>query len=418
MVCSKNKEAARPRLLVPKEAINPCFRPWLTAQQRTQLFYGGAGSGKSVFVATRVALDALQARNTLVVRRVERTIKTSAYNEVKKAIGRLGLSPHFKAHESDLVLHCLPTGAQIIFRGLDDAEKVKSITPLRGVLTDIWVEEATECGRADIKQLEKRLRGISDKRKRLTMTFNPVSRGHWLYRAYFHALREENLPYCDEQLLVVRTTYRDNAFLTDDDRAAYEREQDPYFRAVYTLGEWGLQAGGILTRFEEANLSGLPRPAGRLRVGLDFGYARDPAAYVLLLTDARQGTIYVLAGEYLYGLSNRALAQRLKPVAGGLPVVCDSAEPKSIAELRQHGLNALPARKGADSLRHGLRYLAAQRIVVDKGCVQVLEELRNYRWKQDKWGMALPVPQGEDHLMDAMRYALEQDSLGSAAAAR
>lgn len=323
-----------PRLVVPREALNPCYRPWLNAPQRTQLFFGGAGSGKSVFVATRVALDALQGRNTLVVRRVGRTLKTSVVNEVNKAIHRLGLQPWFSWRESDLVMDCLPTGRQIIFRGLDDPEKMKSITPARGPLTDVWVEEATECARGDLKQLDKRLRGISPLPKRLTMTFNPISRGHWLYREYFAHWQEGQALYQDDRLLAVRTTYRDNLFLTPQDRAAYEGERDAYYRQVYTLGEWGLQAGGILTRFEEADLSGLPRVKARLRLGLDFGYARAPAAYLLAMVEPGEGSVYVLEGRYLRGLSNQALARHLIPVAQGLPVYCDSAEPKSIAALR------------------------------------------------------------------------------------
>ena len=117
------------------------------------------------------------------------------------------------------------------------------------------------------------------------------------------------------------------------------------------------------------------------------------------------------------GLSNEQLARRLAGFAGRHPLTCDSAEPKSIAELRRHGIMAIPARKGPDSLRHGLRWLQGMEIIVDHACVNMMEELEGYRWRKDAAGNSLPIPQGEDHLIDAMRYALEGDSLGSVAGA-
>ncbi len=319
---------------MPRSAFNAAYLPYLTASQRVQIFYGGAGSGKSVFLAARALLDAMTGRNTLVVRQVARTLRASCFAEVQKSVARFGLGDWFQVSRSEMSLTCRHNGAQLLFLGLDDVEKVKSLTPGRGALTDIWVEEATETAYTDVKQLEKRLRGISPHKKRLTLSFNPVSRAHWIYRTYFSDFKEDAGLLTTPHLLILRTTYKDNRFLSPDDRAGMENEADPYFRQVYTLGEWGLQAGGILTRFEEADLSGLPRVKARLRLGLDFGYARAPAAYLLAMVEPGEGSVYVLEGRYLRGLSNQALARHLIPVAQGLPVYCDSAEPKSIAALR------------------------------------------------------------------------------------
>ena len=107
-----------------------------------------------------------------------RTLRASCFAEVQKSISRFGLSHMFSISKSELSVTCYSNGAQLLFLGLDDVEKVKSLTPRRGALTDIWVEEATETRRADLRQLEKRLRGPSAHSKRLTMSFNPVSRGH------------------------------------------------------------------------------------------------------------------------------------------------------------------------------------------------------------------------------------------------
>lgn len=406
------------RIIVPREGILPVYRPYLCAPQRTQLFFGGAGSGKSVFLATRAVLDALTGRNTLVVRQVQRTLRHSAFNELRKAMHRFGLQEQFLVSLSDLAMTCTHSGAQILCLGLNDVEKIKSITPQRGVLTDIWVEEATECRYKDLKQLEKRLRGQSAHRKRLSLSFNPVHKGHWLFRTYFSSWPEGQRLQVDEELLILRTSYLDNPFLTEDDRAAYAGEKDSYFHRVYTMGEWGELSGAVFTGWRAADLSQRPVEGKQLRFGLDFGFAKDPCAALKLMYDAANRRILVLEELRLHGVGNAQLAERLRAFAGRQPIICDSAEPKSIAELRAHGIRAIAARKGADSLRHGLQWLQAREILVDQRCRGLMAELHNYRWRQDAAGESLPVPEGEDHLLDAMRYALEMDMQGRFAEAQ
>ena len=405
-----------PQLLVPARAFNAAYLPYLQSPQRVQLFFGGAGSGKSAFLAARAVLDALSGRNTLVVRQVARTLRASCFAEVQKSISRFGLSHMFSISKSELSVTCYSNGAQLLFLGLDDVEKVKSLTPRRGALTDIWVEEATETRRADLRQLEKRLRGPSAHSKRLTMSFNPVSRGHWLYKEYFAAFPEDRGLLITPDLLILRTTYRDNRFLAPDDIRALEAEKDPYFHQVYTLGEWGQLGGSVFSNWAVGEP---PREIDRtwLRCGLDFGYAADPAAAVLAAFDRKKGTLYILEEFKQAGLTNDLLALRLKALCGTLPVTCDSAEPKSIAELRRHGVQALPARKGPDSVLHGLQWLNQQKMVLAPKCVHLREELLGCRWADDGHGGFLPRPAGEDHLIDALRYAMERDSQGQAALA-
>ena len=407
--------AAKPRLIVPESAFNPVYLPFLTAPQRTQIFFGGAGSGKSVFLAGRVTLDALCGRNTLVVRQVARSLNSSCFAEAQKAIARFGLQRFFIVNRGQMCITCSRNDAQILFSGLDDVEKIKSITPKKGVLTDVWVEEATQTAWADIKQLEKRLRGISRHPKRLTLSFNPLSRGHWLYRTYFSGFPEDTGRLVTDKLLILRTTYLDNRFLSPEDREALEEESDPFFYQVYTRGQWGLMGGAVISNWKTALP---PQGLGRegLRCGLDFGYAKDPAAAVLAHYDKKRKQLWIVKEFCQTGLTNDALAQKLKEFAPGLPVVCDAAEPKSIAELRRHGLWAIPAKKGPDSVLHGLQWLMQQSILVSPDCACMQEELANYRWQPDGQGGHLPRPQGEDHLLDALRYALEMDSLDRSAA--
>ncbi len=404
------------RLTVPASAFNACYLPHLLAPQRTQIFFGGAGSGKSVFLAGRCALDAMAGRSTLVVRKVARTLRSSCFAEIGKGIERFGLSGAFTLRREDMTVTCGASGAQILLCGLDDVEKVKSITPQRGALTDVWVEEATEVALRDVKQLDKRLRGQSPHPKRLTLSFNPVSRAHWLYREYFADFPEDKGILVIPDLLILRTTHRDNRFLTPGDREALEGERDGYFRQVYTLGEWGEAGGTVLTGWKVGEP---PRdfPREELRCGVDFGFSQDPCAAVLLRYDARHRRIYALSEICERGLTNDRLAAKLRDMAGNIPVHCDSAEPKSIAELRQCGIHALPARKGPDSLAHGLRWLMGQEIVISPRCFNLREELMGYRWKPDGQGGYLPLPEGADHLIDAMRYALEGDAAHRSATA-
>lgn len=405
------------RLLLPREALNAAYRPCLHAPQRRQVYFGGASSGKSCFLATRALLDALQGRNTLIVRQVARTLRTSCWNEVAKAASRLNLAGCFRFSRTEMTVTALRNGAQLLFCGLDDVEKIKSITPARGALTDIWIEEATECAYQDYKQLEKRLRGPTRHPKRLTLSFNPVYKTHWLYREFFSGWQEDKPLLATPDLLILKTTYRDNAFLTPDDRAALEAEQDPYFYRVYTLGDWGVLGDVIFPRFTQQDLSQRLAAEEKRHCGLDFGFAADPCAAVLCAYDRARRRVYVFDELYAHGLTNDLLAARLRAFAGRTLVTCDSAEPKSIADLRREGVAALPARKGPDSLMHGIQWLRAQELIVDPRCRHLLHELTVYQWKRDRDGNTLPQPVDRDnHLIDALRYALEDEMDGRTAA--
>ncbi len=219
-------------------AFNEAYLPYIDEKSklrdtRIQIFFGGASSGKSYFIAQRVVSDAVDGRNTLVLRNVARTVRGSCWNEIIKAINTSGASRHFSISKTEMLITCNLNGSQILFSGLDDSEKIKSITPASGVLTDIWIEEATETSYDDFKQLEKRLRGESRHKKRITLSFNPVYKEHWIYREFFGNWQDGASEYHDDGLSILKTTYKDNRFLTDDDRLALENEQDEYYREVF-----------------------------------------------------------------------------------------------------------------------------------------------------------------------------------------
>ena len=241
----------------------------------------------------------------------------------------------FKINETDLTITCR-NGYQIIFAGLDDTEKLKSITSAQGVITDIWIEEATETEQASVKQLLKRQRGGSqDTPKRLTMSFNPILQTHWIYEEYFSkiAWADDQIEYTGDGLTILKTWYIHNRFLTEDDKRDLENETDKYYYNVYTLGNWGVLGNVIFTNWEVRDLSGMFDQFTNRRNGLDFGFSSDPAALSRSHYDRRRKTIYFYAELYERGLTNDVLAAELLPIIEQDQLRCDSAEPKSIAEL-------------------------------------------------------------------------------------
>ena len=218
---------------ISKKVFNDVYLPYLHNEDRYLLFYGGGSSGKSYFIAQRYIYKLLHNTrcNLLVVRQTGDTNRKSTFPLLKQVISNWNLGQHFKINESDMRIVCLLTGNEVAFAGLDDVEKIKSITFANGELTDIWVEEATECQEADINQLKVRLRGGKSK-KQIVLSFNPINIQHWIKKHFI-----------DSKLATVCfSTYKDNKFLTDDDRKALEdlKYTDEYTYEVYCLGHWGI----------------------------------------------------------------------------------------------------------------------------------------------------------------------------------
>ena len=421
--------------------INDIYLPLLDNHTRVQILFGGSSSGKSKFRAQHTVIDILQGkRNYLICRAVAKTIKRSVFAEIKKVITECGLLDKFKINETDLTITC-KNGYQILFAGLDDTEKLKSITPAKGVITDIWLEEATEANREDVKQLLKRQRGGDEQTaKRLFMTFNPIIRQHWIFKEYFAPIgwADEQTEYSGDGLYILKTIYKDNRFLTNADISDLENEKDPYFYNVYTLGNWGVLGNVIFTNWKIQDLSGMRDQFTNRRNGLDFGFSTDPAALSRSHYDKTRKTIYIFEELYETDLTNDILAERIKDMLGVYKevervdnsgkvikelvfdgterLICDSAEPKSVAELRRYKVDAYGARKGKDSVVHGIQWLQQQTIIIDTKCINMQNEIQTYKWKEDAGGAVvksggLPVPVDKNnHLIDATRYAYEDDS--------
>lgn len=238
---------------INKNVINDVYLPYLNNEDRYLIFYGGGSSGKSYYVAQRFIYQLIHPKryNLLVVRQTGDTNRKSTFPLLKQVISNWNLGKYFKINESDMRIKCLLTQNEVAFAGLDDVEKIKSITFENGELTTIWVEEATECQEADINQLKVRLRGGKSK-KQMVLTFNPINIQHWI-KGHF----------IDSGLATVCfSTYKDNKFLTDDDRKALEDLQytDEYTYRVYCLGEWGILGKTVFdARKIQERLKTLPR---------------------------------------------------------------------------------------------------------------------------------------------------------------
>lgn len=274
---------------ISKQVFNDVYLPFLDNTDRYLIFYGGGSSGKSYFIAQRFIYELIHPtrHNLLVVRQTGDTNRRSTFPLFKQVISNWNLSQHFKINESDMRIVCKLTGNEIAFAGLDDVEKIKSITFSNGELTDIWVEEATECQEADINQLKVRLRGGKTK-KQMVLSFNPINIQHWIKKHFI-----------DSGLATVCfSTYKDNKFLSDDDRKALEDLQyvDEYTYEVYCLGRWGIVGKTVFNaRAIQSRLESIPRA---LKTGyFTYDYDGMKISNIKWVND-RNGYIH------LYGIPN------------------------------------------------------------------------------------------------------------------
>lgn len=398
---------------INKKIFNEIYLYCLHDNTRTQIFFGGASAGKSQFVVgQRTVWDLMEGgRNYLILRNIARTSRTSTFNEVKQTIQNWKVNHLFHILESTMTITCIANGYQCLFEGLDNVEKLKSIKPAKGNITDIIVEEATETKQDDIKQLSKRLRGLTEKPKRLVLLFNPILKSHWIYKEFFAGkFMDGDIYYSDDHLFILKTTYKDNRFLEKEDIYELENEKVAYFHDVYTLGNWGTLGGVIFKNWKVADLSNMMDQFTNIKNGLDFGYSTDPMAFNRMHYDKMRKKIYIFHEEHEHDLTNPQIADLIGPVLGKDLVICDSAEPKSIKELQNCGIKAYGAVKGKDSVNHGIQFLQQHEIIVDRQCQETINEFELYQWAKlrDGTDSGKPVDKNNHHI-DDIRYALESE---------
>ena len=393
---------------------NPAYIPYMNKPQFLQIFFGGSSSGKSYVITDKIVAECYSGINWLCCRNVANTIRRSLFNEITKSISNMGLREYFAINKSDMIITCKRNEKQILFCGLDDPEKVKSITPQNGVLERIFIEEATEISRGAYLQLKKRLRGESKHSKHILMAFNPILKSHWIYQEFFSGWQDDKNVYEDANTLIVKTTYKDNVFLTDEDRKLLEDETDPYFYNVYTLGNWGVLGNVIFKNWRVEDISALIPQFDKIYNGLDFGYSSDPNALIRLHLDKKRKKIYVFEEGGQAGMSDSELVNLCNDMIGDQYITCDSAEPKTIDYLANSGIKAVGAIKGADSINRGIRFLQDYEIIIHIQCQNFKNEIEQYHWKEDKLGNAMAIPvDANNHWIDALRYALCDEILSA-----
>lgn len=381
------------------DLTNDSFYPLHKDKSRYLVLYGGAGSGKSVFAAQKLLVRMLTERphRFLVVRKVAKTLRCSVFSLCQDIISEWGLTKLFKINKSDMAITCI-NGNQILFAGLDDVEKLKSIAGITG----IWIEEASELEEGDFHQLDLRLRGKTRHYKQIMLSFNPISALHWLKRAFF------DIP--KDGASVIHSTYKDNKFLDPEYAKVLEalKIQDRVLYDIYALGKWGVLGNLILTNWTVDKATPVDDSAyDRVLNGMDFGF-NHPSA--LVRVGLKDGELYIFDEIYERGLTNAELIDRVKEkVPKNQNITADSAEPARIKEFRQSGFLVRPSVKGANSVRDGIDFLRRYKIHIHPSCANTVKEIQGWKYKEDRDGNVLeePVPFMDD-AMAALRYATEE----------
>lgn len=372
----------------------------------TEVHYGGASSGKSHGVIQKVVYKACQnwkhPRKILFLRKVGATVYDSIFEDVKQCLESWGLLDSCKVNNSAYRIE-LPNGAQFIFKGLDNPEKIKSI---KGV-SDVVMEEASEFTLDDYTQLTLRLRDKKHKYKQIYLMFNPVSKVNWTYNAFFIKQPKNTVVY--------HTSYKDNRFLdkvTIENIEELANRNEAYYK-IYALGEFATLDKLIFPKYEKKlinkdNISNL-----KSYFGLDYGFINDPSAFMHVKIDEQNKVLYIVEEYVRKNLTNDKIANAIIDLGYSKEEIkADSAERKSNQELRNLGIRRLAdAQKGPGSVMQGIQYIMQYDIVVDERCVKTIEELENYTWKKDKKTNEYinePVD-SYNHCIDAIRYAIQDN---------
>jgi phage terminase, large subunit, PBSX family len=399
------------------DLVGKGYKDFWNFKGRYRVCKGSRGSKKSKTTALFFIYSMMKypGANLLVVRKVYRTLKDSCFTDLKWAINILGVQDYWSVKESPLEIIYIPTGQKILFRGLDDPLKVTSITVETGNLCWAWIEEAYEINKEqDFNMLDESIRGTVEEPlyKQITLTFNPWNERHWLKKRFFDVE--------DENIMAKTTNYKCNEWLDDSDKKLFEdmKKNNPRRYQVAGLGNWGIVEGLVYENWKEKefDVNEISKRKGvKSAFGLDFGYTNDPSAFFCGLIDVANKEIYVFDEIYKNAMKNRQIAEEIiRKGYGKEKIVADSQEPKSIDELYDLGLKGIrKSRKGRDSINNGVQYIQDYKIIIHPRCVNFITEISNYMWDKDKFDNPVNKPVDNfNHLMDAMRYALESYSKG------
>lgn len=393
------------------------YKTFWNFKGRYRVVKGSRGSKKSTTISMWIIYNMMKypLANTLVIRRIFNTHKDSTYTQLKWACNNLGVSHLWKFSKSPLEATYLPTGQKILFRGLDDPMSITSITVEHGYLCWAWFEEAFQVmNEDDFNKIDMSIRGQLPEGyyKQITLSFNPWSEKHWLKKRFFDS--------ADDEVLAITTTYKCNEYLGEDDIKVFEKmkNNNPRRYAIEGLGNWGIAEGLIYENFEELDFDIediKKRKNIKSAFGIDFGYTNDPTAFIASLVDLDNKEIFIFDEHYQKAMSNKMIADMIKYKGYAKEmIIADSAEPKSIDDIRRNGIyRIMSAKKGKDSILNGIQFIQDFKIYVHPKCENTIIELSNYVWS-NKEGVIINKPVDDyNHLMDALRYSLELIKQGS-----
>lgn len=399
--------------------IAPAFYPVHGAVKREEFTHiwlpGGRGSCKSSFVGIEIPLGIMRdaqkglMTHAVVLRRYAVTLRESVYAQLLWGINALGAAGLWQASVSPMSLTYLPTGQKILFRGVDDPVKVKSIKVDSGYIKYGWYEEVNEL------EGEEKLRSINQSLMRggesfvFFYTFNPPKSTRNWCNQYVAAPRPDTLVQ-HSTYLTVPPAWLGEQFIAE---AEHLKAAKPTAYAHEYLGEATGTGGEV---FDNITLRAIPDEEldrfDHIRRGLDWGYAADPLAYNEGHYDKTRRSLYLFRELHQVRLSNRKAAELILPWAGNGRIICDSAEPKSIDEVRGYGLRVAGARKGPDSVEYGIKWMQdLEEIIIDpERCPETAREFTGYELDRDRDGnFKAGFPDHDNHHIDAVRYACEDD---------
>lgn len=366
------------------------FHEFFQSNQNKRLLavYGGAGSGKSVATAQHIVYLLLTHPNAriLVIRKTLPALRITAYRLILDILSQMGVP--FYLNKSELVIRF--NNSEILFKGLDDPEKIKSYEA-----NYVWCEEATEITREDFLQLNLRMRRANSLTNQIFLTFNPIDQYHWLITDIVQGNRDD--------VAIHHSTYKDNIrFLSPEYISELENliNQDQNYYRIYALGEPGVLENVIYRNYEIVD--DYPA-AGDQYFGLDFGF-NNPTALVEVVE--HDSLIYIRELIYRAGMTNADVIQALNESIQKktLPIYADAAEPARIQEIRNAGYNIHPADK---SVLDGIDAVKRQKLHIHRESQNLIAEIRGYSYRTDKDGRVLEDPvKFRDHCMDALRYAI------------
>ena len=373
---------------------------------------GGRGSTKSSFVSVEIILGMMKHpdANAVAIRKVGLYLKDSVYEQLVWAIEKLGVSHLWRQKLNPLELVYIKTGQRILFRGADKPKKLKSTKVHKGYIRYIWYEEVDEFnGIEEIRTINQSLmRGGAD--FDVFYSYNPPkSQRNWVNKEVLTE-QDNKIVHHSTYLTVPREWLGDEFFR----EAEYLKQTKPDNYAHEYLGEVTGTGGEVFTNITLRSISDEEINAfDKIKRGIDFGYAADPFVYVVGHYDSKRKRLYIFDEIYKVGLSNAKAAEMIKERTHyNQYIVCDSAEPKSIAELRGYGLRVQGAKKGPDSVEYGIKFLQSlDEIIIDnKRCPKTAEEFYNYELEPDgNDGFKDGYPDKNNHTIDAVRYALEDE---------